>query len=171
MQESSTNHKKMITNGANILPKCIQQSIKKQMPQKSWKGGPTGGSVAEAPPPYNYLFRSTLYQISGTNLQRNLQNGPAARLERARPDLKATPFAADPFENSCWWILFCLLVLWTLWVSWVDRWIDQAVSITREAYDALFAKLVSLVAYFDSRRSENQRILRDQFHWLTRFVF
>ena len=36
---------------------------------------------------------------------------------------------------------------------------------------SLFAELVSLVAYCDSRRSENQRILRDQFHWLARFVF
>ena len=44
-------------------------------------------------------------------------------------------------------------------------------SITRAAYDASFAKLVSLVAYRDSRRSENQRIRRDQFHWLARFVF
>ena len=42
---------------------------------------------------------------------------------------------------------------------------------TRVACDASFAKLVSLVAYRDSRRSENQRILRDQFHWLARFVF
>ena len=38
-------------------------------------------------------------------------------------------------------------------------------------YDASFDKLVSLVAYRDSRRSENQRVLREQFHWLARFVF
>ena len=42
---------------------------------------------------------------------------------------------------------------------WVDR------------YDASFAKLVSLAAYRDSRRSENQNALRDQFHWLARCVF
>ena len=39
--------------------------------------------------------------------------------------------------------------------------------ITRGAYDASFAKLVSLVAYRESRRSQNQRILRDRFHWLS----
>ena len=39
------------------------------------------------------------------------------------------------------------------------------------AYDASFAKRVSLVAYRDSRRSENQRIIRDQFNWLARVVF
>ena len=42
---------------------------------------------------------------------------------------------------------------------------------TRAAYDASFAKLVSLVAYRDSRRSENQRVPRDLFYWLARFVF
>ena len=41
----------------------------------------------------------------------------------------------------------------------------------RAAYDAPFAKLVSLVAYRDSRRSENQRTLLDLFRWLARFVF
>ena len=41
---------------------------------------------------------------------------------------------------------------------------------TRAAYDAPFAKLVSLVAYRGSRRSGNQRILRDLFRWLARFV-
>ena len=44
-------------------------------------------------------------------------------------------------------------------------------SITCATYDASFANLVSLVAYRDFRRSENQRFLRDQFHWLARFVF
>ena len=44
-------------------------------------------------------------------------------------------------------------------------------SITRAAYDASFATLVLLVAYRDSRRSEKQRILRDQFHCLARLVF
>ena len=44
-------------------------------------------------------------------------------------------------------------------------------SISRGGYDAPFAKLVSLVAYHDSRRSDNHRILRDQFDWLARFVF
>ena len=44
-------------------------------------------------------------------------------------------------------------------------------SVTRAAYDASFTKLVSLVAYRDSRRSENQRTLRDLFHWLARFIF
>ena len=44
-------------------------------------------------------------------------------------------------------------------------------SITRAAHEASFAKLVSLVAYRDSRRAENQRILRDQFHWLARLFF
>ena len=44
-------------------------------------------------------------------------------------------------------------------------------SVIRAAYVALFAKLVSLVAYRDSRRSENQRFLRDLFHWSARFVF
>ena len=43
-------------------------------------------------------------------------------------------------------------------------------SVSRAAYDASFAKLVSLVAYRDSSRSENQRILYDLFHWLARFV-
>ena len=41
---------------------------------------------------------------------------------------------------------------------------------TRAAYDASFAKLVSLVASRDSRRYENQSIIRYQFHWLARFV-
>ena len=44
-------------------------------------------------------------------------------------------------------------------------------SITRGAYDASNAKLVSLVACRASRRFENQTTLRDQFHWLARFVF
>ena len=44
-------------------------------------------------------------------------------------------------------------------------------SITRAAYDASFAKLVSLLAYLYSRRSENQSILRYLFHGLARFVF
>ena len=44
-------------------------------------------------------------------------------------------------------------------------------SIIRAAYDASFAKLVSLVAYRISRRSENQRVLRDMFHWLVRLFF
>ena len=39
-------------------------------------------------------------------------------------------------------------------------------SVTRAAYDASFVKLVLLVAYRVSRRSEYQRILRDLFHWL-----
>ena len=42
---------------------------------------------------------------------------------------------------------------------------------SRVAYDASFAKLVSLIAHRDSIRSEDQRILRNQFHWLARFVF
>ena len=44
-------------------------------------------------------------------------------------------------------------------------------SVARTAYDASFAKLVSLVAYHDSRRSENQRFLRDLCHWMGQFVF
>ena len=36
-------------------------------------------------------------------------------------------------------------------------------SVNRAAYDASFAKLVSFVAYRDSRRSENHRNLRGQF--------
>ncbi len=44
-------------------------------------------------------------------------------------------------------------------------------SVTRAAYDASFAKLVSLVVYRDSRRSAKQRFVRDLFHWLVRFVF
>ena len=48
---------------------------------------------------------------------------------------------------------------------------DRAVSVTRAAYDASFAKLVSLVANRDFRRSDNQRILCDLFYWLARFVF
>ena len=55
-------------------------------------------------------------------------------------------------------------------MSLVLRWIDRAVSMTRGAYDTSFAKLVLLVAYRDSRRSENQGILRYQFHYLARFV-
>ena len=43
-------------------------------------------------------------------------------------------------------------------------------SITCAAYDASFAKLVSLVAHRDSNRSEKQRILRDQsVGWLDSF--
>ena len=42
---------------------------------------------------------------------------------------------------------------------------------TRAAYDASFAKLVSLVACRDSRRYENQSIIRYLFHLLARFVF
>ena len=44
-------------------------------------------------------------------------------------------------------------------------------SVTRAAYDATFAKLVSLVAYRDSRGYENLRIIRYLFYWLARFVF
>ena len=44
-------------------------------------------------------------------------------------------------------------------------------SVTRAAYDASFAKLVSLVAYRGSRRYENQSILGYLFRWLARFVF
>ena len=44
-------------------------------------------------------------------------------------------------------------------------------SLTRGAYDASFSKLVSLVAYRDPRRSENQRILCDKFHWSAKFCF
>ena len=40
----------------------------------------------------------------------------------------------------------------------------------RAACDASFAKFVSLVAYRDSRRSENQITLRHLFTWLARFV-
>ena len=40
---------------------------------------------------------------------------------------------------------------------------------TREAYDASFANLVSLVANRDSRRSENQKIIRDLFRWFSFF--
>ena len=43
--------------------------------------------------------------------------------------------------------------------------------IRRVAYEASFAVLVFLVVHHDSRRFENQRILRDRFHWLPRFVF
>ena len=42
---------------------------------------------------------------------------------------------------------------------------------TRAAYDASFAKLVSLVACRDSRRYENQSIIRYFFYWFARFVF
>ena len=44
-------------------------------------------------------------------------------------------------------------------------------SVTHAAYYASFAKLVSFVAYRDYRRSQNQKILCDLFHWLARFVF
>ena len=43
-------------------------------------------------------------------------------------------------------------------------------SVTRAAYDASFAKFVSLVAYRGSRRSENQGVLHDLIHLLVRFV-
>ena len=37
------------------------------------------------------------------------------RVQHAAPqgaaDLEATASVADPYENSCWWILDCLLVL------------------------------------------------------------
>jgi len=42
---------------------------------------------------------------------------------------------------------------------------------TRAAYDVSFAKLVSLVACRDSRRYENQSIIRYLFYWLAWFVF
>jgi hypothetical protein len=42
---------------------------------------------------------------------------------------------------------------------------------TRSAYDASFANLVSLVACRDSRRYENQSIIRYMFHLWARFVF
>ena len=42
---------------------------------------------------------------------------------------------------------------------------------TRAPYDASFAKPVSLVASRDSRRYENQSIIRYLSHWLARFVF
>ena len=42
---------------------------------------------------------------------------------------------------------------------------------TRAAYDASFAKLVSPIACRDSRRYENQSIIRYFFYWLARFVF
>ena len=51
-----------------------------------------------------------------------------------------TASAADPYENWCWWILYCLLVLRVLLVLWVDRRIDRAVSIIRAAYNASFGK-------------------------------
>ena len=54
-------------------------------------------------------------------------------------------------------------------VSYVG--IDRVVSMTRVACDASSAKRVSFVAYRDYRRSDNQRILLDKFHWLARFVF
>ena len=57
-----------------------------------------------------------------------------------------------------------MLVDLVLYVS-----IDRAVSMTRVAYDASFAKLVSLDTYCDSRRSGNQRILRYLFRWLGSF--
>ena len=44
-------------------------------------------------------------------------------------------------------------------------------SVTRASYDASFAKLVSLVAYRDSRLYENQSILHDLFHWLALSIF
>ena len=44
-------------------------------------------------------------------------------------------------------------------------------SVTRTAYDVAFAKLVSFVAYRESRRSENLRIIHDLCHWLARVVF
>ena len=91
--------------------------------------------------------------------------------EQGAADLKATACAVDPYENSCWWSLYCMLVLRVLWLLCMDRWIDRYVSMTRTAYDASFAKLVSFVAYRGSRRSEDQRILRILFHWLARFVF
>ena len=47
----------------------------------------------------------------------------------------------------------------------------SSVSLTRAAYDASFAKLVSLLAYRDSRRFENHISLCDQFQWFGRFVF
>ena len=48
---------------------------------------------------------------------------------------------------------------------------NRAVSMTRAAYDASFAKLVSIVACRDSRRYENQSIVLYLFYWLAQFVF
>ena len=57
-------------------------------------------------------------------------------------------------------------------VSIVGRWMNRSsCGSYRAAFDASCAKLVSLVAYRDSRRSENQRILHDVFQCLARFVF
>lgn len=53
------------------------------MQKRSQKDSPKGGCAGGASPPYNYLFRPILLRLN-----RNLQNGPAARLERARPDLR-----------------------------------------------------------------------------------
>ena len=97
------------------------------------------------------------------------RSSPAQRQGAA--DLKATASAADPYENSCWWILYCMLEVRVLWALWIYRWIARAVSMTRAAYDASFAKLVSLVACRDSRRYENQSIIRYFFYWLARFDF
>jgi hypothetical protein len=35
------------------------------------------------------------------------RSSPAQRQGAA--DLQATASAADPYENSCWWILYCML--------------------------------------------------------------
>ena len=85
--------------------------------------------------------------------------------------LRAAAPATDTSEHSCWWILYSMSVLRLLRVLWEDRGIDRAVSMTRASCDASFAKLASLVASRDSRHSENQRIIRDLFPWLARFVF
>ena len=73
-------------------------------------------------------------------------------------DLKATASAAS-------------VIIASIFSTVGSRRIDRAVSVTRQAYDASFAKLVSLVAYRVSRRDENQSILLYLFHWLARFVF
>ena len=96
------------------------------------------------------------------------RSSPAQRQGAA--DLKATASAAGPYENSYWWILYCMLEVRVLWVLWIYRWIDRAVSMIRAPYDASFAKLVSLVASRDSRRL-NQSIIRYLFHWMARFIF
>ena len=44
-------------------------------------------------------------------------------------------------------------------------------SIIRAAYAASFVKLVSRVAYLGSRRSDNQRSVRNHLFWPARFVF
>ena len=99
------------------------------------------GSAAEAGSPERLW--SLQNQQDSQSLQKHL--GRPVPCEQGAADVKATASAADPYENSCGWILYCPLVLWVLWVLRADRWIGRIWSVTHSAYDASFAKFVSLV--------------------------